>query len=1112
MQSIGPIQLFLTCWTSFHVWDAITRKPNRPTASNIHPIVEIPLNPCPLRSCDCNWCKKKRKIKHCHLRRRHAMRAGTARSTRTELLETATKDPHVGPSPRCDRKSRKTLKKKKDKTKSKMLQGRPSAEEIDAIRLEEFGQIKHQMLSQSWIYYDMQLGVNLQSFVETLDPTKSTRLLKEAVRFGLGEQKTPLPGLIRRSNSTWRFANVAMRAAIDCRTVMPMEPVVEETMKGVSNEQLFNAYNASSRDDVPIAIDSGASHSLTPFAEDFTDHLEDTTLEQLQGLNARADVKGEGWVEWMVQDYCDTKRMIRTRAHYVPTATIRLFSPQCHLQQEGSGELKMTKNETIPQLSDQTELEFPCNCHSNLPLMMQAPTMPTAGLFNPNLKTLANPIELGGYLSVADERNQNLTRGERELLLWHMKWGHANYRWNQALLCKQADGSPPIVPPKHESASSCNTEALLCTARAMAKASRRAKQQAKRAAQFDKMVIRKGDLVPGSAVSIDQCVSTTLGRLPHTKGRESDNDKYHGGTIIVDHASQFIFIHNQVSLNVGETLKAKITFEQFAESHGHKVKHYRADNAPFGAKDFRTNIELNNQTIDYSGVGAHHQNGVAERAILTITQWARSMMIHSILMWPDQSQNILELWPFALEHAAHVWNHMPRRDSRIAPIELFTNEKLTDHNAVARLHVWGCPVCVLDPKSQDGKKVPKWNPRTRRGQCLGYSPEHSTHIGRILNLRTGHISPQFHVVHNDLFTSVPNVDSGGLSTEGVMNLEQWESLIECGRERFVDEDHPTRLPSLSDDWLTDREIDARNDNRQLREQERHLESIRRRFNAPEGARPTPEEGETAPPEGDKVEVVREVTIEAVSDGDSDVEAELDLNNDDVVSSIDDDEVEIKREEEIKPKKSRMLRELEQFNNPPQNQSREQFDNPGASDSDGVGTRRTRSQTKRALDGHFAKRGSVASRGAGFYNKGYRPQDEVKNTKWDRNKQFSMALKFKQLTEVVKGGSLSNPLHFMNCCTDQRHNTIEDWHPALLATQANTEDNPSWDEAMNGPDKAGHWKAAETEIETLERKECWDVVDREHWMNVLPGTWAFKCKRCPDGRIKKHKGRFCARVD
>ena len=52
-----------------------------------------------------------------------------------------------------------------------------------------------------------------------------------------------------------------------------------------------------------------------------------------------------------------------------------------------------------------------------------------------------------------------------------------------------------------------------------------------------------------------------------------------------------------------------------------------------------------------------------------------------------------------------------------------------------------------------------------------------------------------------------------------------------------------------------------------------------------------------------------------------------------------------------------------------------------------------------------------------------------------------------------------------------------------------------------------------EIETLPRRmECWDIIDKEHWMNVPPSTWAFRCKRHPDGRIKKFKGRFCARGD
>ena len=30
------------------------------------------------------------------------------------------------------------------------------------------------------------------------------------------------------------------------------------------------------------------------------------------------------------------------------------------------------------------------------------------------------------------------------------------------------------------------------------------------------------------------------------------------------------------------------------------------------------------------------------------------------------------------------------------------------------------------------------------------------------------------------------------------------------------------------------------------------------------------------------------------------------------------------------------------------------------------------------------------------------------------------------------------------------------------------------------------------------------------MNVIPSTWTFKCKRYPDGSIRKLKGRFCVR--
>jgi hypothetical protein len=67
----------------------------------------------------------------------------------------------------------------------------------------------------------------------------------------------------------------------------------------------------------------------------------------------------------------------------------------------------------------------------------------------------------------------------------------------------------------------------------------------------------------------------------------------------------------------------------------------------------------------------------------------------------------------------------------------------------------------------------------------------------------------------------------------------------------------------------------------------------------------------------------------------------------------------------------------------------------------------------------------------------------------------------------------------------------------------------WEQAMNVPERAGYRKAMEVELHTLEHeKDSWEVVDRELWMNVLPSTWAFHCKRYPDGSIRKLKARFC----
>ena len=56
-----------------------------------------------------------------------------------------------------------------------------------------------------------------------------------------------------------------------------------------------------------------------------------------------------------------------------------------------------------------------------------------------------------------------------------------------------------------------------------------------------------------------------------------------------------------------------------------------------------------NQKVRFSGVGAAHQNGVAEWAIRNIVTMARTMLLHAAMHAPDLVTK--ELWPMTMGHA-----------------------------------------------------------------------------------------------------------------------------------------------------------------------------------------------------------------------------------------------------------------------------------------------------------------------------------------------------------------------------------------------------------------------------------------------------------------------------
>ena len=110
------------------------------------------------------------------------------------------------------------------------------------------------------------------------------------------------------------------------------------------------------------------------------------------------------------------------------------------------------------------------------------------------------------------------------------------------------------------------------------------------------------------------------------------------------------------------------------------------------------------------------------------------------------------LWPYAMRHVNDVANTMPRKGEDQSPLEWFSGVKVTPK--LRHFHAFGSPTYVLDNALQSGQGSPKWKKRSSLGVYLGPSPSHARSVALVLNPRTGHVSPQFHVKFDDFFETV----------------------------------------------------------------------------------------------------------------------------------------------------------------------------------------------------------------------------------------------------------------------------------------------------------------------------------------------------------------------
>ena len=199
-----------------------------------------------------------------------------------------------------------------------------------------------------------------------------------------------------------------------------------------------------------------------------------------------------------------------------------------------------------------------------------------------------------------------------------------------------------------------------------------------------------------------------------------------------------------------ETVMAKEAFERSAEQRGVKITHYHADNGRFADNAFIKDCQANRQNLSYCGVKAHFQNGIAERRIKDLQERTRTSMLYAMNKW--KTMVIINLWPYAMRHVNDVANATPRKKQELSPLELFSGVQIAPK--LKHFHAFGCPMYVLDNALQSGQGVPKWKEQARLGVYLGPSPNHARSVALVLNPRTGHVSPQFHIKFDDFFETV----------------------------------------------------------------------------------------------------------------------------------------------------------------------------------------------------------------------------------------------------------------------------------------------------------------------------------------------------------------------
>jgi hypothetical protein len=283
---------------------------------------------------------------------------------------------------------------------------------------------------------------------------------------------------------------------------------------------------------------------------------------------------------------------------------------------------------------------------------------------------------------------------------------------------------------------------------------------------------------PGSNTSIDHVDAANVpGYTWQHKGRPTLK-KYKNFIIFVDHKTLLVCPSFQESQTASEACRSKCDYEKFVKRYQVTVNSYHADNGAFRSETFQKSIQDKNQKLHFSGVNTQWQNGLVEGSNDTLCAAARSMLNHAISRW-DKAITA-ELCPFAIQHAATIYNTTKRRscDYDLSPWEQFTGErsKLDQTD----MHPLFCPVYVLDRRMQEGTSPPKWTKRTTQKVYVGHLHHYSKSVPMVWDPKTKLVSPQYYVMFDDNFDTVKSPDPN------IKQADTMDHLFKTNRYTFND--------------------------------------------------------------------------------------------------------------------------------------------------------------------------------------------------------------------------------------------------------------------------------------------------------------------------------------